>query len=182
LCWVFASLNPIYKTTPQCSGATVSKLSPLELHALSLGKLLGNLQTIETGTRLFLAKADMIPELKKGDWAELTPLTNNLDLRRVLEKYNKAAKNCRVVIDRIVNLRDALAHGRVFGRGPIQNVHSLRLLKFKRKAEAKKVQVEIAEEMTEGWFKENIEFLLNSLEKIRTALDWDKTDLSIKKP
>lgn len=160
----------------------MSKLSHLELHALSLGKLFGTLQTIELGARLFLAKTNDIPEWKIGDWAELTLLTNNLDLREVLERYNKAAMNYRVDIDRIVSLRDALAHGRVFVRGPIQNAHSLKLLKFKRKAEAKRVQVEIAWEMTEEWFKENIGLLVDSFEKIRTALDWNKVDLSIKKP
>lgn len=159
----------------------MSELSQFELHALSLGKLIGNLQTIEMVARLFLAKVDEVPEWKRGDWVELSPLTNNLDLRGVLEKYNKVAKSHRVDdIDRIVNLRDALAHGRVFGRGPIQTAISLRLLKFEREAKDTKVQVAMAEDMTKEWFNDNIEFLLNSFDKIRIALGWNKTDLTRK--
>lgn len=127
---------------------------------------------------MFLAKVDEVPEWKSGDWVELSPLTNDLDLRGVLERYNKAAKEYRVDIERIVNLRDALAHGRVFGRGPIQTAISFRLLKFEREAKDKKVQVAMAKDMTKEWFNENIEFLLKSLEKIRIALEWNKTDLT----
>lgn len=165
----------------------MGELHTFELHALRLGKLLGNLQSIETGARLFLDKANeqrasqiicSLSKLKRGDWVEISPLTNGHDLRRILERYNKFANNnCRVDIDRIVDLRDALAHGRVFGHGPIQTANSLRLLKFKRDEKAKKVQVAMVEDMTEAWFNENIEFLMVSLEKIRTALDWNKADL-----
>lgn len=168
----------------------MSELSPFELHALRLGKLLGNLQSIEMGARLFLDKADAqrasqimrsLPELKKGDWVEFSPLTSGHDLRQVLERYNKFASDCGVEIDRIIDLRDALAHGRVFGHGPMQTAKSLRLLKFKREMKAEKVQVTMVEDMTEDWFDKTTEFLKDSLEKIRIALDWDKADLKTRR-
>ena len=119
----------------------MSELLPFELHALRLGKLLGNLQSIEMGARLFLNKADVhraseiirsLPKLEKGDLVEFSPLTSGHDLRQVLERYNKLARDCRIEIDRIIDLRDALAHGRVFGYGSMQTANSLRILKFRR--------------------------------------------------
>jgi hypothetical protein len=167
-------------------GGSMSDLSPFELHALRLGKLLGNLQSIEMGARLFLDKVDVqrasqilisLPQLKEGDWVECSPLTNGQDLRQVLERFNKFAPEQRIEVDQIVRLRDALAHGRVFGYGSMQVAKSLRLLKFARKENTGKVQVVMVEDMTEKWFDENLEFLKDALEKIRTALNWEKAAL-----
>ena len=62
---------------------------------------------------------------------ELNAFTNGDDLAQTLEKYNKRAPlDYRIDISPIVNLRDTLAHGRMFGYGSMK---SLRLLKFSRK-------------------------------------------------
>ena len=82
--------------------------------------------------------------------------------------------DCRIDIDPIVRLRDALAHGRAFGFGTIAN---LRLLKFDRKRDANgKIPVALAEDMTNEWFIKNIIMLQKALEKIRKALDYEQRE------
>ena len=133
-----------------------------ERHALNLGKLLGMLQSIEMGSRMAIVKLDkraadqvqsQLPQLKAGDMVEINALTNSDDLRQTLEKYNKRASlDRRIEIEPIVNLRDALAHGRAFGFG---SVKPLRLLKFSRKTKGEKILIELALDMTDEWFGES---------------------------
>lgn len=149
-------------------------------HALNLGRLIGNLQSLEMGARMVIVKLDQrasdrvqvqLPQVKVGDMVELNAYTNNDDLTQTLEKYNKrAALDCRVEIGPIVNLRDALAHARVFGIGSMK---PLRLLKFSRKAKGGKVLVELALDMTDEWFCENIRILEQALGKIGKALSYE---------
>jgi len=157
----------------------------LEAHALSLGKLIGNLQSLEMGARMALVKFDQraaeqvktqLPHVKAGDLVELNAFTNSDDLTQSLEKFNKRVKpECRIDINPIVDLRDALAHGRTFGSGPIMH---LRILKFSRKAIAGKVSVELAADMTNEWFREKIQLLMQALEKVRKALDYEKREFT----
>ena len=77
-----------------------------EKHALYLGKIVGNLQSIEMGARITIAKRDAwqskqaivpLPTIKLGDWVEVNPLTDINDLRNALERYNKFAPlECKV--------------------------------------------------------------------------------------
>lgn len=152
----------------------------LETHALNLGRLIGNLQSLEMGARMVIVKLDQrsshqeqvqLPQAKVGDMVELNAYTNNDDLTQTLQKYNKRAPlECRLDIGPIVNLRDALAHARVFGFGSMK---PLRLLKFSRKANGGRVLVELALDMTDEWFLENIRMLEQAVGKIRKALDYE---------
>lgn len=155
-----------------------------ELHALKLGMLIGNLQSLEMGARLAIVKLDhwagkqvqtQLPQVKAGDKVELNAFTNDEDLTQTLKKYNKRTPlDYRVDVASIVRLRDALAHGRTFGFGTMKH---LRLLKFNRRKNVKgQVAVELAEDMTEEWFNNNINMLNESLEKVRQALDYEKRD------
>lgn len=156
----------------------------LETHALNLGKLLGNLQMLEMGARLAMVKLDQrqaaqvqmqLGQVQAGDTLELNAFTNGDDLRQTLEKFNKRAPvNCRVDVAGIVGLRDAIAHGRTFGIGPMKH---LRLLKFSRRANSTAVvQVELAEDMTPEWFTRNIEMLTEALARITKALDYEQCE------
>lgn len=152
-------------------------------HALNLGKLLGMLQSIEMGSRMAIVKLDrraadqvqsQLPQLKAGDMVEINALTNSDDLRQTLEQYNKRASlDRRIEIEPIVNLRDALAHGRVFGFG---SVKPLRLLKFSRKTKGEKILIELALDMTDEWFGESIITLEQALEQIRKTLDYERRE------
>lgn len=153
-----------------------------ESHAFNLGKLLGNLQSIEMGARMVIVRLDQraaeqvetqLPQVKAGDLVELNAFTNDDDLTQTLEKYNKRTPlDCRIDVGSIVRLRDALGHGRTFGFG---STKYLRLLKFRRKRGVDgKVAVELAEDMTNEWFSANISMLSDALERIRKVLDYKK--------
>ena len=154
-----------------------------ERHALNLGKLLGMLQSIEMGSRMGIVKLDkraadqvqsQLPQLRAGDMVEINALTNSDDLRQTLEKYNKRASlDRRIEIEPIVNLRDALAHGRAFGFG---SVKPLRLLKFSRKTKGEKILIELALDMTDEWFGKSIKTLEQALEQIRKTLDYERRE------
>jgi hypothetical protein len=154
-----------------------------ELHALNLGKLVGNLLSLEMGARMAIVKLEeraakqvqaQLPQVKVGDLVEVNAFTNSDDLKQTLEKYNKwAPLNYRIDIAPIVNMRDALGHGRAFGFGEMKH---LRLLKFSRKSKDGKVSVELAQDMTDVWFQTNIETLNAALEKVRNALDYEKRE------
>ncbi|MCF6257584.1 MAG: hypothetical protein L3J98_05220 [Gammaproteobacteria bacterium] len=161
----------------------MSQKDHFENHALKLGKIVGNLQTIEMAARLAIVKHDeysaskvatQLPQVKEGERVEWNAFTNSNDLRQALEKYNKHAPlECKVHINSIVNLRDALAHGRTFGFGDMKH---LRLLKFQRKQDNGKVVVELAQDMNDEWFDMNVEMLGKALNKLTVALDYEKRE------
>jgi hypothetical protein len=156
-----------------------------EQHAMNLGKLTGNLQTIEMAARLAIVKLDkaaaqrvqaQLPQVRVGELVESNAFTNKDDLNQTLEKYNKRAPlDCRVNRKVIVALRDGLAHGRVFGAGTMKH---LRLLKFSQKATDGRVEVELAVDMTEEWFQENIRLLIEAVAKITKALDYETREFT----
>jgi hypothetical protein len=158
----------------------MSDKARFEQHFLNLGKLTGNLQTIEMGARLAIVRFDdaasqcvqaQLPKIKVGEEIKLNAFTNKDDLNQTLEKYNKRAPlDCRIDKRPIVALREALAHGRTFGFDSMKN---LRLLKFSRKTNHNKVVVELAVDMTEEWFQNNIRILNNAIGKITKALDYE---------
>ena len=161
----------------------MSDRTRFELHALNLGKLVGNLLSLEMGARMVIAKLDQraakkvqthLPQVKIGDLVEVNAFTNQDDLTQTLERYNKRAPlDCRINIDPIVRLRDALGHGRAFGFGTVKH---LRLLKFSREETDGKVSVELSEDMTDEWFSEKIRMLGDALERVRKALDYENRE------
>lgn len=136
-------------------------MNRFEAHALRLGKLVGNLQSIELAARLALTKLQTparlaeaeteLPRIRQGDRVTKSAITNSDDLSRTLQKYNKRVPlECRVAYRQIVGLRDALAHGRTFGSGA-PGEGPLRLLKFSRESDReRKVEVTMAADMTAG--------------------------------
>jgi hypothetical protein len=163
----------------------MSDMAQFESLAISLGKIVGNLLSLEMGARLAIVKLDeraakqvqsQLPQAKVGDSVEINAFTNSNDLRTTLEKFNKHAPlNCRLDINPIVSLRDAIAHGRMFGYGSMKH---LRLLKFTRKAAGGKLTVELAQDMTNIWLQGNIQLLNTAFEKVRIALEYERKDFS----
>jgi hypothetical protein len=73
----------------------MSQKDNFEIHALKLGKLVGNLQTIEMAARMAIVKLDeysasqvatQLPQVKEGGRVEWNAFTNSNDLRQTLEK------------------------------------------------------------------------------------------------
>ena len=161
----------------------MSTKEKFELHALNLGKLVGNLLTIEMAARMFLAKHEenfqskvttQLSQVSEGDLVESDAFTNPDDLRQTLKKYNKRAPDALAIpVNEIVALRDALAHGRTFGFGEVPH---LRLLKFSRKAAEGKYRVELAQDMSETWFAQNIGVLESALQNLTQALGYERRE------
>ena len=157
----------------------------LELFALRLGKLLLNLLSIEMLVRTILDKEEAInnlPKFEAGERVKLSQLTNTDTLTQVLTTYN-AAYNNKVDIDKIVPLRDAIAHGRLFGYGPREVDGSLRLVKFKHdktpknktpknKTPKNEAEVECSVKMNKEWFDENLQYLQGVVNNLSTSHGW----------
>jgi len=75
-------------------------------HALGLGRLMGNLQSLEATIRIFLARTD----------PSINYMTNRDFLGQLVRKYNNQLANDEPYpIDvQVVTIRNALAHGLVF--------------------------------------------------------------------
>ncbi len=159
-----------------------------EQHVFRLGKIAGNLLSIESLARLII-ELDRVggnindarpkfSQIREGDWVELTALSNKEDLTWALDNYNKRIKRARpdLAVDtkRIVFLRDALAHGRQFGIGKAQH---LILVKYHRKSNDRKVQVLLRVDMTKEWFDEQIAMLSESLSKMAIAAGFIEKEL-----
>jgi len=159
----------------------------LERHALNMGKLVGNLLMLELAARLFISAQDernrvqiQIQHVKEGDRVPINPLTNGDDLRRTLEKYNKRAPTTyRLDIAPIVRLRDAIAHGCMFGFGSFDNVP--RLVKFGMQKKSGTVGVTMVIDMTATWFTQNNTLVFAALNRVRLALGWEEQEFTRKK-
>ena len=160
--------------------------SKAELVALRLGKLFGNLLSLEMAARLAIATLDkkhplsvgpQLPQLTTGERVKVTPLTNGSSLMAILKQYNRAVPDdCQVSSKQIVDLRDALAHGRMFGSG--QDSEHFRLLKFAKRPDAQgRVLVTLAIDVTEDWLSDNIAFLDDEISKVARFLGYKKVPL-----
>lgn len=148
-------------------------------HAWRLGKLVGNLQTLEFLLRAFLHEQPSAVPLcipygedifagPEGTSVPLNDFTNWDSLGELIEKANQAfAHSCVQPIDTsIVRLRDAIAHGRV--SAPVAAEH-LRLVKF-GKPKNGQVIVEFNVELSEAWFAEQTTRLANEINKMASRL------------
>jgi len=149
-------------------------------HACELGKLLGNLQSLELALRSFLypnadpphnpapagvsllapAVSETLPENAFTDWSSLGQL---------IDRYNRIVKTVdpTLLIDRsVVDLRDMLAHGRLSAASPSP---PLRLVKFDRPSRGK-VRVTASEELTLTWLTGNVTRVRSELAKVERAM------------
>jgi hypothetical protein len=136
-----------------------------EEHPLNLGKLLVNFQSLEFVLRAFLVSDEIasgvsfpqsvnLDGINEGDIVPENAFTNFDTLGQLIVKYNNHPKviSAGLTIDKaLVDLRDAIAHGRVAGLIPSP---PMKLLKFD-KPKNKKVRVTFSVLLTKEWF--NIE-------------------------
>jgi hypothetical protein len=131
----------------------------LDEHARQLGGLVGNFQSLEFLLRVFLqgsAPLDGIPygtdiySFPIGTVLPENELTNYDSLGKLIRRFNaEMTVQGRPEIDgSLVEVRDALAHGRVSSDAEDKD---LRLLKFSRPKNGK-VRVTFNEELTDVWF------------------------------
>lgn len=128
-------------------------------YRLWLGSLISQLHTLELLLRHYAHFREPSKPgldffaLKVGDKLPATALTDYKSLTRLMNDFNQAMASMQIegLSREIVDLRDALAHGRVLGEtaGP-----PLTLVKFGREAGTPpEVIVEVAATMTEDWFQ-----------------------------
>ncbi|KTB97120.1 hypothetical protein [Pseudomonas sp. ICMP 10191] len=149
----------------------------LEEHSAALGKLLSNLQTVELLARMYIheksykAENKSIPPFKinspVGSTHRADPFNNYDTLTTTLKKYNNLNNKATVDIDSLVELRDALAHGRILGEIDDDN---LRLLKFSKEQNGE-VRVTYNETLSKQWFDSNIKKTSEAANTIHRSLN-----------
>lgn len=141
-----------------------------------IGSVVTNLQSLEFALRLFLDETQGRPgvgnnkplnltKLTVGEWVPENNLTNYDTLKQLIQKTNAELQK-RGLSERIdeslVQLRDAIAHGRVLSlylEGP------LHIVKFS-KPDKSKVQVEMSIEVTPEWLSLQVRRTQDELLKV----------------
>jgi len=144
-------------------------------HDVELGRLITNLHSLELVLRDFLLTdteglnksrrhARSLKKMRIGQYVAENPFTNYDSLKRLIDKYNKRVETGAkgyAVDEKIVKLRDAIAHGRTFAYGPDM---PMLLMKFSRPKEGM-VKVEFSAVMTIDWFDKQIKWVKRELDK-----------------
>lgn len=152
-----------------------------ENHAIHLGKLLGNLQSLEALLRGYLRniEAKHAPNLGQklywslnvGDVVPEDAFTNYDTLGALISRFNAdiSRRDKSLTIDpSVVETRDLLAHGRVAADNPDPAL--LRIVKFDRLRDGK-VAVVASALMSEAWFAERNTLVLAQMENIYSAIN-----------
>jgi len=136
-----------------------------------------NFQSLEFVLRAFLWESEKdedkkpkLGELKKGEVVAENAFTNYDSLNELIKKYNQNPKisSAGLNIDRtIVDIRNAIAHGRVFGKTPTPPQS---LLKFS-KPKNKYVRVTFSVQLTQGWFNEQLPRVQRAILTVAKALE-----------
>lgn len=154
-----------------------------EQHPLNLGKLLVNFQSLEFVLRAFLWESEKdkeqngstyrelkLDKLKEGDIVAEDAFTSHDSLNVLINKYNQNPKisSAGLTIDKaIVGIRDAIAHGRVFGDTPQP---PMTLLKFSKPIN-KRVKVTFSVDLTREWFNEQLPRVQSAALVVAKALE-----------
>jgi len=155
------------------------ELSEQDKHSLNLGRLVGNLQSLEFALRAFLVNSEIasgasfpqsasLDKMNEGEIVPKNAFTNYDSLEKIIKKYNRDPKilAAGLTIDKsLVAVRDAIAHGRVSAPAPSA---SLRLLKF-GKPENNQVKVVFSVTMTREWLAEQIKRAYEAVLKVSEA-------------
>jgi len=145
-----------------------------DAHALGLGRLIANLQSLELMLRAYLAltsddeEADGRRLIGKGvgDKVPEDPFTDYDSLRQVIRRYNaKVADPELSVSEDVVEIRDALAHGRISAWSP---EFPLQLLTFAKPQDAT-VEITQLVTLTEEWFAEQRRHVFAQAQKVERA-------------
>jgi hypothetical protein len=150
-------------------------------HALRLGKLIGNLQSLEVLLRVYLLKVGAAATAgrttKKPNWDLVVGETvdddefSNYDtLGQLVAKYNQdiAMREPALSVDTsVIAVRDLLAHGRVAGTA--EDTTTLKAIKF-HKPQGGKAVVSMSVLLDDAWFDINIVRCLAQIKSVAGAI------------
>lgn len=152
----------------------------IDEHAKHLGGLVTNLQSLEFILRIFhnrqpgarpigFPEGSNIYESQVGQQVPESDLTSYDSLGTLITKYNAVMdeKGVEKLDATIVDLRDALAHGRVSAALPDDH---MRLLKFDRPRHGV-VRVAFNQEMSEDWFKAQKTRVYAAIKVVQAQID-----------
>ena len=138
----------------------------LDDHCKLLGRLMGSLQSLEFILRAFLQKLPSARPIGIPHGTDLytfpvgtelpeSEMTSYDTLGVLIRRFNTEMDKCGApAVDvALVDVRDALAHGRVSSSSPDG---TLRLLKFDRPDSQHRVRVAFNQQMTKAWFEDQI--------------------------
>ncbi len=151
-------------------------------HVVQLGKLVGNLQSLEALLRLYLRKisektsaakptGSSYWDLSIGDTVPEDEFSNFDSLGALVAKFNTdiTARDPELLPDpSVVEVRDLIAHGRVAGSAT--DTATLRIVKFS-KPSLGRVTVVASALMDDAWFQVNIDLVFKQIEKVGLALE-----------
>ena len=156
----------------------------LNEYACKLGRIHGNLMSIETSIRFFLQnqvdrrqitlESNLLTvhpdydSLKVGDCVPENAITDFKSLEALIDAFDRgvAEKYPDLKLDKaLITLRDALAHGRAFTLDPKL---PLLLVKFAKPVDGK-VRVEFAEHVTDEKLLEWFNIVMENLRRVTVA-------------
>ena len=115
-------------------------------------------------------KEPKLGELKKGEIVAENAFTNYDSLNKLIDKYNQIPKisSAGLNIDRtIIGIREAIAHGRVFGKTPTPPQSLLKFSKPKNNL----VRVTFSVQLTKEWFNEQLPRVQRAILTVAKALE-----------
>jgi hypothetical protein len=149
----------------------------LSEHATMMGKLLVSFQCLEHALRAFLyercdppheplAPGTDLDTMTFGDVVAENAITRWDSLSHLIRRYNRAIGDGQLAVDpSLVDLRDALAHGRMAASLSERN---FALIKFTRPY-AGRVEVGFRQELSKEWMDNQIKRVLAECEKVGRA-------------
>lgn len=144
-------------------------MDDFDSHALGMGRILANLQAIESILRLTLyelgGEVGGLPEFGEKI-AGLNRVTEFSSMGELVKDYNKLAKKLDTKMEvnwEIVELRDALAHGRIWQK---EGDKYLRIIKFGKQDKNGKVKVEYDAYMSPDWHVKGLRMATIEMKKI----------------
>lgn len=150
----------------------------LEKYTLAIGKIIVNLHSLEFALRTFLWNHEdpvgltnwhiAMPQLQVGQTVPVNALSNFDTLGKLIEKFNEIMQktDSTLSVDQtIVDLRDALAHGRIWAEVPQP---PMQLVKFD-KPNGSETTVTHAELIDSIWLDSQKTRVWNEIEKVRKA-------------
>jgi hypothetical protein len=136
-------------------------------HTLNLGAVFSNLLSLDFILRVAIEwleeRRPIVGPYRECEWISRTPVTDPASLWPMLERFNELVPDPGDRLDsaRLVRLRDAVAHGRMYAPEPET---PLTLVKFGLRPDSQdRIHVDTVLRMTDEWFAEQRAFTNDAL-------------------